>query len=126
MGMLLTADDLAPEMYVTVHSAKPLFSHAPNRGGAREPQISPAMLPIQPGIPLRVLGVSLPFVACSILNPGGTYSGPVILDVRMVHLSRLNSDYIGAIIAFDDAGDVPEIDDHEDCLGMDGVSSLQD
>ena len=34
------------------------------------------------GIPLRIIGLSLPFVACAIIEPGGREAGPTILDIR--------------------------------------------
>jgi hypothetical protein len=52
------------------------------------------------GVPLRVLGVSLPFVACAILKPGGGECGPTILDVRRVRLARLDPSYVEAISSF--------------------------
>ena len=59
----------------------------------------------QVGVPLRVVGISLPFVACGVLKPGGGLDGPVIIDLRYVQLSRLTREFVVAIEQFtsDDA-----------------------
>lgn len=53
-----------------------------------------------PGIPLKVLGVSLPYIVCGVLMPGGALEGPEVLDVRRESFMRLDDSYVQAIIDF--------------------------
>ena len=104
MGTILAADDLSPEMFVAVHSLRRPTLVARCRG----PQIvdiheAPPATPVPPGLPLQVLGLSLPFVACSVLEPGGYFGGPVIVDLRAVRLTRLSPDFVAAVQAFEPA-----------------------
>ena len=55
---------------------------------------------IPEGVPLRVLGLSLPYVVCSVLHPGGEERGPAILDVRQTRFARLDPSYVEAIATF--------------------------
>lgn len=98
MGILLKADDLTKGQFVAVHSLSPIARLCREQSDERDTGGSPA--PVPPGFPLRVLEVSLPFVACSLLQPGGKESGPTIIDLRNVRLCRLNNGFIEAIKAF--------------------------
>ena len=98
MGTLLKADDLTKGQFVAVHSLSPLARLCRESIDEREASVPPAPVPL--GFPLRVLEVSLPFVACSLLQPGGKESGPMIIDLRNVRLCRLSNRFIEAIKAF--------------------------
>ena len=100
MASILVADDLAPEMFVTVHSVRQQGTRV-QRHGPHEFEVHEVVAPVSPGLPLQVLGISLPFVVCSVLNPGGGHSGPVIIDLRTVCLARVAPQFIDAIVAFD-------------------------
>ncbi len=52
------------------------------------------------GVPLKILGISLPYIVCSVLCPGGAECGPEILDVRHSEFVRLNRAYVEAIADF--------------------------
>ena len=99
MGLILAADDFTAGDYVAVHSVQPIASRAFR---AKQDILAHCqfMSPVPPGIPLRVLEVSLPFVACGLLEPGGCESGPVIIDIRVVRLCRIRSVFVDAIKAF--------------------------
>ncbi len=98
MGMLITADDLSRNDYVAIHSVKKRRSS--NRSTRVFPGTEAPGSPVPPGYPLRVLGLSLPFAACCLIEPGGEESGPMVLDLRRVQLCRLSSDFIDAICTF--------------------------
>jgi hypothetical protein len=98
MGILLKADDITKGQFVAVHSLSAMANYCRERTEERDASSPPA--PVPPGYPLRVLEVSLPFVACSLLQPGGKESGPMIIDLRNVRLCRLNNGFIEAIKAF--------------------------
>jgi hypothetical protein len=98
MGTVLKADDLTKGQFVAVHSLSPLARFCQENSDERDANVPPA--PVPPGFPLRILEVSLPFVACSLLQPGGKESGPTIIDVRNVRLCRISSGFIRAIKAF--------------------------
>lgn len=53
-------------------------------------QVDTAEVPVAPGIPLRVIAMSLPFVYVAVLEGNGGESGPVILDIRKVELTWLD------------------------------------
>ena len=55
---------------------------------------------VVPWVPLKIVGVSLPYLVCGMLNPGGDRSGPVILDTRKVRVCRLTSEHVNAIVDF--------------------------
>ena len=98
---ILAPDDLRVGSYVAVHSPVPSpappESEADRRGLSRFRQENPAPMA---GIPLQIRGISLPFLACAILGPGGSHSGPVIIDLRTVRLIRLTRQFLGAIRRF--------------------------
>ena len=112
MTVLLAADDIQKGQFVSVYShttqANQSYIHQPD---------CPASLPTTPtlpaGLPLRVLEHSLPFVACTVVQPGGIEDGPVILDLREVNLCRLTENFIKAIITFKphDSADKDEPDE---------------
>ena len=50
----------------------------------------------------------------AILNPGGAYTGPIILDLRVHRVSRLETGFIRAVIEFandDEEGGTGEAED---------------
>ena len=110
MSTILNADDLATGMFVAVHSPSPQ-----NRLRFRPSDVEESAIelierppsPVPPGVPMRILGISLPFLACAVLKPGGGLDGPVIVDVRAVRLSRLSSGYIAAISNFEPTAEQP-------------------
>lgn len=113
MGMILAADDIDPDTLVTVYDVRG------ERAGwdvedviVRSRQSRPCAL--QPGVPMRVLDVSLPFVACAVIRPGGDEVGPVILDLRTVCLARLQPAFVDAIRRFS----VPGRDADESTAGQ--------
>ena len=97
MALILAPDDIAAGAKVAIHSMQPLGCP-----GAKSKLllISQSIMPVPPGVPLRVLEVSLPFVACTLLEPDGSESGPIILDVRVIRLCRVSERFVGAITAF--------------------------
>ncbi len=125
MGMILRADDISQGMFVAVHS--PVHAPAMRIGGkdiamtfsqsdSGEPRIMAAPqpeLPVQPGVPLRVIATSFPFVACSIIQPTGSEAGPVMLDLRYVQLCRLDQQFVGTIAQYVSEHIVPEAEDPE-------------
>ena len=113
MGMLLAADDISAGDFVTIHSPEPKVLRNLLHAG-HEPPSGPHLMPVIPGVPLRVLEVSLPFVACSVIEPGRSESGPSIIDLRIVRLCRINRDFVDAIQSFvvnrDETDPNPSID----------------
>ncbi len=105
-------DDLEAGLAVVVlrtrvrRPGRQVSGHRPTSGGAiedhalsSEPSIGvPLCVPL--GIPLRINGVSLPFLICSLVHPGGETSGPVILDTRNVELARPSEQYMNAILEY--------------------------
>ena len=74
---------------------------------------------IREGVPLRVLGISLPFLVCGVLQPGGQELGPQIVDVRRTSLALLDEAYVQAIIDFRQPEESPE--SIEEMNEMDGI-----
>lgn len=101
MGLVLRIDDISANSYVAIHSMK-RRRQSQRTDIAR--QLAVAVIenepPVPMGVPLRVLELSLPFIACSIVEPGGTESGPVILDLRVMRLCRVRERFVRAIKAF--------------------------
>ena len=54
----------------------------------------------QPGIPLRILAIALPWVYVAVLDDDGDEVGPAILDIRRHPLVRMPEAIPEAIIAF--------------------------
>lgn len=98
MGLILAPDDIAANAFVAIHSVVPACR--PRLGKPRLVPIAPSLMPVPPGLPLRVLEVSLPFVACAMIEPDGSESGPVIIDLRHIRLCRLNGQFVSAITSF--------------------------
>lgn len=104
--MTLTPDDLEPFMYVTVHSQrKRPMVHLRDPDGDFEPVIMRDELhdPLdQFGVPFMVLGLSLPYVICSEISPGGDEVGLIRFDIRKVKLIELDDSYVEAFMDFED------------------------
>jgi len=66
---------------------------------------------VTPGVPLRVLGVSIPFVSCVVVCPGGNEGQVVILDARKFVLGRPTEEYVEGIQGY---GVVEESDDKDE------------
>ena len=99
MGTLIAADDLTNNDYVAVHSPKSNRPDAWNNG-KNENHFITEYSPVPPGYPLRVIGLSLPFAACCVLEPGGRESAPMILDLRNIQLCRLSNEFVNSIASF--------------------------
>ena len=69
------------------------------------------------GVPLRVLSVNLPYIACSLIKPDGSEQGPILLDCRQVRLMRLEETYLEAILELGKRME-PRVDDDELELAM--------
>jgi hypothetical protein len=100
-GSILAPDDLRVGAYVTVHSAATV-----PRNGREEPERRMsgrpcrASPPIGFGMPLQIRAISLPFLACAVLQPGGGHVGPVILDLRGLRLIAVSRKFVRAIAEF--------------------------
>ncbi len=95
--MMLAPDDLSPGVFVAIHSAKCLGDE-------------PLEAPVPFGVPLRVLGVALPFVTVGVVRPKrAADGGPAILDVRAVRLMKLPQEYVESIRAFGAPEDVQPV-----------------
>ena len=104
MGTIVRADDLSKDTLVTIHSlirpSRVVRQHSPD--GIEVLAVDQPPVPL--GVPLQVRGVSLPFVVCAFLNPGGEWAGPVILDLRTMRLSHVSEDFVSAIASFPTVG----------------------
>ena len=80
MKTILAAANRTPKMFVAIPS--PCYPEtAVHRRGANAFAIHEgAQAPAPTGVPLKVLRISLLFIACFVLDPGGTYSGRVAVD----------------------------------------------
>jgi hypothetical protein len=106
MGSILAPDDLKVGKYIAVHSAaRRAASEAPSEAADESPAARHGQFPA--GVPLQVRAVSLPFLVCGVLQPGGGHSGPVVLDLRRVRLIGVNKSFVDAIAGFVDS-DQPE------------------
>lgn len=113
MSLILATDDLNAGMFVAVFA--PRVSKPSHRtvGTDCPGALLLAPIPVPPGIPLRILGVSVPFVACAVIEPGGIEAGPVVIDLRTVTLARIDPAFVDSIakfepgaLAHDDGGEV--------------------
>jgi hypothetical protein len=99
---LLSPDDLAPRMYITIHSGRvkrrSIFDMIENDNDDLEAIRSAPTPPA--GVPMQILELNLPYVACSVPVPGGTAKHPVILDIRNVCLQRVDPKFVRAIRKF--------------------------
>ena len=108
MGMMIKADDYTIGMYVAVHShiemerTRRYVRSGPDGSdheemliretGHEKARIRPAL-----GVPLHVLAIELPFLYCMVVEPGGSESGPLILDTRTVRLMRVSNATLDAL-----------------------------
>jgi len=97
----IAADDIQVDQILTIHSR----IHARKmRVGPRsittEPMFEGDDFPAKPGVPLRVLSTSLPFVLCAVIQPDGSEHGPQVVDVRSFNLMKLGEDYMEALLSF--------------------------
>lgn len=120
MSAVLAPDDLSQGTLVAVHSQRRQVGFIRRHGddGIEFREAAPTA-PVPTGVPLEILGISLPFVACAVIEPGGTRAGPVILDIRTVRLARLSGSFVAAVVGFEPAaaqGDEEEFDADEDVL----------
>jgi hypothetical protein len=100
-GSLLAPDDLKVGMYVAIRGEIRRRPETVEQAMAAtlEAKLAPSRGP-SPGMPLRVLSISLPFVACGWLQPGGAMTGPVVLDVRKSMLQRVSRHFVTTIRNF--------------------------
>ena len=66
-------------------------------------------MPVPAGYPMRVLEVSLPFAACVVIEPGGSESGPAIIDLRSFQLCRVSKEFVEAIQGFKDQNEEEDV-----------------
>ena len=100
IGSILPPDDLRVGAFVLVHSTvttQQLRLDALKALAACKNRSSPS---IGFGIPLRIQAVDLPFLVCAVLQPGGAFTGPAILDVRKVRLVAASRKFVQAISGF--------------------------
>jgi len=100
MAMILPPDDIRPNMWVSVHSAAPRKGVAQVPGMPMPIVVEVAQAPAPAGLPLRVVGLSLPFVACRSIATHEDEEQMVIIDLRSVRLCRISATYAKAIAAF--------------------------
>ncbi len=99
-GSLLAPDDLRVGSYIVIHSAAMPRRSAGESDVESMGRLTESMTFIAPGMPLQVKAVSLPFVACGLVQPGGGQAGPVILDVRGLKLMAVSHKFVAAIRGF--------------------------
>lgn len=96
MGMILEIDDIEVNQLVAVHSLS--FLSDSDQGPEKFKEFSP----VPPGYPLQVLSKSLPFITCSILQPGGGQCGPAVIDLRHLQLCRVTDDFVESVTSFEE------------------------
>lgn len=101
-GVILPADDLRVGAYVAVHSCvvtrtAPVDSED-EQFGRVAPQ-TPSRV-IAPGIPLQIRAITLPYVICAAIHPGGSRRGPILIDMRQVRLMKVSGKYVRAMNQF--------------------------
>jgi hypothetical protein len=103
VGLLLNVDDIDVGMEVAVYGparkARRMHRFHPATG-TMEAMAAPEQHDhrVPPGVPMQVIGVSPPFVACTIIEPGGNRcSSLVILDLRETRLCRLLGEFVESI-----------------------------
>ncbi len=110
-GSILAPDDFRVGAYVAVHSVAAAPRTCPEeperRMSGRPCREGP---PLGFGMPLQIRAISLPFLACAVLQPGGGHVGPVILDLRGLRLIAVSRQFVRAIAEFKQ----PEADGDED------------
>lgn len=98
MSALIQSDDLETGMHIMVmgyHVQAPLMAMS----GTQVIEVE-ARAPVRPGMPLKIIGVTRPFIMCTVINPGGSEGGPIILDTRKASLTRPSEEYLQALINF--------------------------
>ena len=121
MGLIKTIDDISVGDLVAMYGPVPRKHPSKHRGvedaGSfrqwfEEARMRPdevivmqPKMPVPPGYPMRVLEVSLPFAACVVIEPGGSESGPAIIDLRSFQLCRVSKEFVAAIQGFKDEGE---------------------
>lgn len=82
---IITADDLTTGMFVSIHQGREqLCPCGCGSGGEMYGKFK--------GLPLAVNGISLPYVACSVVPVGMM----VVVDIRECELCRLDESYVKA------------------------------
>jgi hypothetical protein len=101
MGSIVEADDLAANTLVAIHSFRSADQIVWKRGREEVTMLdhNPPS-PVPPGVPLQIIGTSLPFVACAVIEPGGKRAGPIIIDSRSVKFMRLAQEFVDGIVEF--------------------------
>ena len=112
LSFTLAPDDLCTDLFVTVHAHQTRRKAVMRDPRGRRPSVEVVKDAMEDengqfGIPLRIIGLSLPFVACAIIEPGGREAGPTILDIRKVKICRLDESYVQALTSFN-------VDDEEE------------
>lgn len=108
MATKLEIDDLQPGMHLTVLGTKPMRIRVRGRGPSPRrlmQAVAEQMTHVhddcpQPGIPLRVMSVSLPFMLFQVLEPGGTYTMPAVIDTRKFTFARVDDEYVQCIAMY--------------------------
>lgn len=116
MATKLEIDDIQAGMHLTVLGAKSMRIRLRGRGASPRrlmEAVAEQMTHVhdecpQPGIPLKVVAVSLPFMLYQVLEPGGTYSMPAVIDTRKFSFGRVDEQYVEAIQCFELPGEEPE------------------
>ena len=124
LSFTLAPDDLCHDLFVTVHAHQTRRKAVMRDPRGRRPSVEVIKDAMEDengqfGIPLRIIGLSLPFVACAIIEPGGREAGPTILDIRKVQLCKLDENYVNALVNFtasdeQDDEDMPLFDARKD------------
>ena len=111
MATKLEIDDLQPGMHLTVLGTKSMRIRMRGRGPSPRrlmEAVAEQMTHVhddcpQPGIPLRVMSVSLPFMLFQVLEPGGTYTMPAVIDTRKFTFARVDDEYVQCIAMYQGA-----------------------
>ena len=98
---MIAPDDLRKGAFVVIHSGRPVV-HQPasdfDMMFRSEPVPSMPMPPM--GLALKVLGVNLPYVLVTPVNPGNATSGLMVVDVRLANLMHVNKSFVDAVVGF--------------------------
>ena len=106
--LILAVDDLEPGLLVTIHGHRSRRVPLESVPGSSEAPLPPIQIvsngegPNLPngGVPLRVLAVACPYVACVVIQPDGEEAGPLMIDTRLTRLMRLDPKFLEAILEF--------------------------
>ena len=104
MTTIIPYDDIHPNMWVTIRDipeeedADFPFDH-PAESMRRMRRHRPCTKP-QPGVPMRVLSVDLPFIYLAMLDGAGDEVGPLIMDLREQPVVGLDESVSKSIVAF--------------------------